>query len=96
MKKMMFIGFMFLIMTACAHYQRVYPTETFLLVNEGRPNDVFINQLEDGLEGRRFSEIRYIMENLNGETRIMAVYKFDVMPPLNMTIKWAVVQLIDQ
>lgn len=94
-KILMLIGILaFLSMTSCRHYQRVYDQELFFMDNPGRPNSIFIKKLQEELEGRVFSEIRYVMENRDGESRIMVVYGFDIQPPAGMIIKSAIVQIL--
>lgn len=83
-----------LIMGSCAHYQRVYDQELFFMDNTGRSNSGFIAQLQEALTDRIFSEIRYVLENDLGETRIMVVYGFEIRPPENTKIKSAIVQII--
>lgn len=96
-KILMIVGVMvFLSLVSCHHYQRVYDQELFFMDNPSRPNSIFIKMLQKELEGQVFSEIRYVMENRAGKSRIMVVYGFDIQPPAGMIIKSVIVQILGQ
>ncbi len=83
-------------LVSCAYYQKMYPEDLFFKDNVGRSNAAFVEQLQQDLQGRTIIEIRYVMENEDGQLRIMAVHSFDVLPAKGLIIKSVVVRLSEK